>query len=373
MEASRIAVIGTGFLMSYLDPCVKLLAGPNFSENIVGISQSLATAQRKSEELGYPVTPQGHLPTLQRFLPDVIMFSPPPSAAKHLTQTVLAPYFEWSRFRNIPLPDLYVFPPNPSAGYYRDALGDGANVVTLLPNMAATVGGYHIAAQSYSVTIFPAGARWPRANRERLSRFLTPIGSLLEVPEEHSTNMLGGFVASHMVQEFTLSLSAGLAQSGLDLPPAQAAGVMRHHLLERYDRRFPGGVPCGDCPSPALSVVLGASLEAWQKGMTEFSLSRGMSRELTDAVCVPQLNIFLQSAQCSSPEEIDYNNRCHATQGGLLERGLEVFAQEGRPRITSLFSGGLDAIGPGALGAIAQVSYRLSREIWQRGESLAAN
>ena len=79
-------------------------------------------------------------------------------------------------------------------------------------------------------------------------------------------------------------------------------------------------------------------LDEWISGMINFYSTQSLGEKLGKEIVIPQTDIFLQSAQLLTEEEIEYNNSCHATKGGLLEKALYVYDNNFKESIINIFS-----------------------------------
>ncbi len=337
-NSPRIAIIGMGFLMSYLKPCYHHVIGEDLSKNITAATATASTVEKKSRAMGFPVQCQEYYSMLEGFKPDIIFFAPPPSAAKAMAKDILAPYYSSLREKGQPLPDLYAFPPNPDGRFYLDTIGYDINVVNILPNMAAKLKDRDISQESYTIFNFPKERLWPKDNYDRLVDFFSPIGYTLTVPADNFNTMLGGFVSSHVSEELAMAISNGLARAGVDLSFSEIGSAMRYAFNNSNGRHIPDALPCSPLNDEKLNKTLDRFISEWFYGMLDHYKENGMAENLGRDILIPQIDIFLQSAQLLTADEISYNNSCHATKGGILEKALTVFHGEIEEKIVKIFS-----------------------------------
>lgn len=338
-DKPKIAIIGMGFLMSYLKPCYHHILGDNLQNNIVASTATAETTKRKSEAMGFPVQCQDYFNMLVNFEPDIIFFSPPPSAAKSMAKDILTPYYSGLRNKEMQLPDLYAFPPSPDGKFYIDTIGNDINVVNILPNMASSLKGRNIAKESYTIFNFPDGHPWPKNNYERLVDFFSPIGYTLTVPAKQFSTMLGGFVGSHISEELAIAISTGISLSNNGkVSFSEIAGSMRYSFLKNNSRCIENSLPCSLIGVSSLDSILNKIISEWTNGMLSFYISENMEESLGKNILIPQIDIFLQSAQLLTESEIEYNNSCHATKGGLLEKALFYYDTNIKDKLISTFS-----------------------------------
>lgn len=337
-DKPKIAIIGMGFLMSYLKPCYHHVIGDDLSKNIVASTATASTTEKKSKAMGFPVQCGDYFNMLVNFEPDLIFFSPPPSAAKAMAKEILTPYYSKVREEGKVLPDLYAFPPNPDGNFYLETIGKDINVVNILPNMASSLKDRDISQESYTIFNFPENHQWPEDNYKRLDDFFSPIGYTITVPSNLFNTMIGGFVSSHISEEIAIAVSRGLKLALHNVTYSEIAGAMRFHLLNKEGRHINGSLECSLLKDKRLNKVLSHMLDEWISGMINFYSTQSLGEKLGKEIVIPQTDIFLQSAQLLTEEEIEYNNSCHATKGGLLEKALYVYNNNFKESIINIFS-----------------------------------
>lgn len=369
----NLVILGMGYLASYLKPCYHALLGEDLSKNVAASCRTGETARRQSAAMGFPVTDSDSLALLKEMQPEIILFSPPPSAAPALTREVLRPYYEWARAGGFPLPDLYACPPDPVGKFYLDELGGDVCVVNMLPNMVREIAGRDISRESYSILIFPQRGGWPAGRRARLEKFLQPIGYTLEVPARHNINVLGGFIASHIVQELLLAAYDGLCKCGFDGSYSGLASAARFYQNERCAHHLDGALPCSpDCVPQDLYEALCRTMDAWHGGIRRFYDCAGLDGSLSEALIVPQIDIFLQSLQLNTRDAIAHSNSCHATKGGILEKGLLTFRLSVQAPVTEAFGQGAARIPRGFFPDLESRAFALSKAVAEHGATLSA-
>ena len=136
----KITIIGMGFLMEYIFPCVRGLNGEDTPRLANAVTADAGDLEGKRERLKIPVLLNDSLTALRTLEPDWIFFAPPPTVAPGLVETCLKPYCEQCRAAGRPLPVLFAFPPKPAGAYYQEQLGGDLAVVNIIPNMISTVG-----------------------------------------------------------------------------------------------------------------------------------------------------------------------------------------------------------------------------------------
>lgn len=323
---TKIVIIGMGFLMEYIMPCYKKLLGDNFATNVVAVTADDKDLKRKQESFGFKVVLNENKETLENVEPDIILFAPPPSFAPEITESVLKPYYEKLRKEGKPLPDLYAFPPNPAGKYYLDTIGYDINVANILPNMVSKIGDMDVSQEGYTNVTFPKEKEWPEENRARIFDFFTPIGYVVEVGPDHVIPMLGGNVCVHNISEVIFTIYDSLKKAGKDVDYKDIASAMRYYHQEKQNHKPDGCYPCSkDGVDEKLYEILKKVTFHWYEGIKKYYLEIGMSEKLSDEIIIPLLDLHIHSHQVETRETIEYNTKCHATKGGVLEMGCRTF------------------------------------------------
>jgi len=119
----KITIIGMGFLMEYIFPCIRALADEDISQQVNAVTADAADLEGKQKRLGIPVLLNDNLKALHTLEPNWIFFAPPPTIAPGLVETCLKPYYAECCAAGRPLPVLFAFPPKPAGAYYQEQLG----------------------------------------------------------------------------------------------------------------------------------------------------------------------------------------------------------------------------------------------------------
>lgn len=371
-DSPRIAIIGMGFLMSYLKPCYHNAIGKDLSKNIIASTATASTIEKKSKAMGFPVQCQNYYEMLNSFRPDIIFFAPPPSAAKAMARNILTPFYAMLRDAKKPLPDLYAYPPNPNGRFYLDTIGEDINVVNILPNMAAKLKERNISKESYTIFNFPDNKPWPKDNYNRLVDFFKPIGYTISVPASKFNTMLGGFVASHITEEIAISASKGLEKAKVNISFSEIASSMRYFFLKNVNHHIDGSLTSYPLKNEKLNSVFEKMIIEWMGGMLDYYAKNNLDEALGKEILIPQIDIFLQSAQLLTVDEINYNNSCHATKGGILEKALTVFHREIEEKVIEIFSNyNNENFDIDLYGFIRKEGYIVSKEVSEHGAKFA--
>lgn len=335
----KIVIIGMGFLAEYLRPCYLNLLGGDLAHKVVGVTADGKDLERKNEACGFPVLLNENRKALDEVHPDIIMFSPPPSVAPELAETVLKPYYAELRKKGELLPDLFAFPPNPPGKYYLDTIGNDIHVCNLLPNMTSVINGKDVATECYNNATFPNEAPWPQENVDRLKRFFAPIGEVIPMVPELVLQMLGGIVIFHNLSQVIFTIADGLKEAGLDVRYQDIASALRYANQVQRNFVLPNAYPCSDKDVDAkLYDALQKVAYNWYEGCKQYYVEIGMEPELADRIITPQFAIHSQLHQLMKREDIEYDQSCHATKGGVLEKGIYTFNTEIKEPMKNIFA-----------------------------------
>ncbi len=312
----RIAIIGLGFLMRYMKPCFEALTRNAYATNVVATTATEASISAKQAEMGIRIYHHHELGVLKAFKPDIIMFAPPPSAVANLTRDVLVPYYREIKEGNKPLPDLYAFAPDPRVEYYQTQLGNDGFYVNILPNMTFDPSGD--APACYSVVTYPD---YQAHNVEKIARveaFLSPLGSVLNMPSEWITPFIGGYVVCHLVLNFAFACYDALNTSGYLVSMEQIADVFQDSLSNdniSFDSNNEG----------SAETVCRFVLKSFQNGLISYYAQSGISEGFARNAITVQLNAFIERLRSETRENLIRDSQNHATKGGLLENAERYF------------------------------------------------
>jgi len=230
-QSPKIVILGFGSLMESLLPCCGSMLGTNnaavWKEKIRAVKGSVSGLAEKQAQYPFPVSAGDSADVLQRSVPDVILFSPPPTLAKELTETVLLPYYNTLREKNHSLPLLITFPPTPLPRYYSQILGMDIAQATVLPCVAQTAGRYTIGHLGYSLVAMDEQTQLSAAHTELLNAFLKPVGMPFYPQQDDLIAALTGMVTAHNVYELCFTLERSFALCGQSFSLSQIAGAMR--------------------------------------------------------------------------------------------------------------------------------------------------
>lgn len=338
-HGTHVAMIGVGFLLEYIFPCVKNLVGEeNVAACVMGTSADPLAIEGKQQRMGIRILYKDNERMLAENQPDIIIFGPQPVFAAEIAQTVLKPYYDALRAQGKALPDLYVAPPSPVGKFYRDLLGADVHVMNMLPNMLTQIAGHDVAKQGVNAVTYAEGDEWPLEKKRRLAAFFDPYGRTVEVPPHQVMTYLGGQCALQAVTEYVHTIHEACRKGALEVGHRQIASAMRAAFRRRYDYHFPTEVPCAeqDVPEP-LRQPLESVVVALFEGVTDACLKLGMTRDSIDDLMLSWLDLHLCTLQTEDRAQTVQTTANHATKGGVAEMGLRVYYAKTDYLLTTAF------------------------------------
>lgn len=383
----KIVILGFGSLMESLLPCCGSLLGTNepavWKTQIHAVKGSVQGLAEKQAQFPFPVSAGDSAEVLHRILPDVILFSPPPTLAKELTETVLLPYYTMLREKSLSLPLLITFPPTPLPRYYCDTLGDDIAQATLLPCVAQTAGAYTIGHLGYSLVAIDERTALRTEQKEQLAAFIKPVGMPFYPAQDDLIAALTGMVTAHNVFELCFTLERSFALCGQELSLATIAGAMRRELRnfspELVSPDAPGTPPCtGELPYP-FEMIAGCTVRAWYEGLCRFAIAKTLEIAEYEKFLRSTMDVLLMQVQTETRERLHQLSDGCATKGGLLEKALLSY-EEKVERPLSLWcceaaaKAGKDSIGedevPQWVPALVDNAAAVAEDVFVRGNHL---
>lgn len=329
-QTPKIVILGFGSLMESLLPCCGALLGSSdpavWSEQLYAVKGSPEGLEEKQKQYPFPVS-AGDSPTvLRRVRPDVILFSPPPTLAKTLTETVLLPYYNELRKAGASLPLLITFPPTPLPRYYRQTLGKGAAQATILPCVVQKAGTYTVGHLGYSLAAMDGRSIPDPEQMKMLMTFTQPVGTLLHPSQDDLIAALTGMVTAHNVYELAFTLERGFDLCGQPVPFPQIAAAMRRELRRFAPELVPADAPdvpvcTGELPPP-FEALTGLTVRAWYEGLCQFAAGKKLDLLEYGKFLRATMDVLLMTVQTETRERLHQLSDGCATKGGLLERAL---------------------------------------------------
>ena len=274
----HFTIIGLGNLLQVIWPCLtQSLGGPDLDRRVVATTLDRPDLENKRRFFKIPVQLGRNLEALQANRPDIVLFAPPPTAAPGEIETTLKPYFDQLRERNLPLPEIYAFPPMPPGRHYRRVLGSDVLVCNIIPNNVSQVAGQPLQDEGYYVAGFSGD--WPAESKNRLKRIFSSQGAFVEVPPEKLVPMLGGTCAFFCLWQAVPVISEILQAHGYGLDHNTVGEFMRAQC-----QRLSGYAPAHSVPTdpdlvhgPAASFLATAA-RAWREGVARYYRGDRLSR-----------------------------------------------------------------------------------------------
>jgi pyrroline-5-carboxylate reductase len=342
--ATKIAVIGMGFIGRYMRICYEKMTGGRLRGNVLLCKATAAGLEELRKEFDCDVTASGGAPeALRRLKPDIILLCPPPSEIPLVVKNMLARYCEDMRKTGGILPDIYTFGPRPKVDFYYDALGDDVNTVKILPNLYYTLGGLPSVYLDDNYLTFSDTHRWSSENRRRLDEFLVPLGNAYEISEKDSIPFLAMRTTTHCLNEMCFVIADTLAERGLLGDHKNAASVMRAAFRGEWADVVKELVPCSMTDlEPAAADFAAKSAVSFVYGLLDFSQNSRLPELTRNVVRTKRAEVQLVSVCMFSREEVNAITRGHATKGGVCEKACRFFEENCKDEMKAAFERHLD-------------------------------
>jgi pyrroline-5-carboxylate reductase len=373
-EDTKIVIIGMGYLAGYLYPCYeRYITRDNLASQVIAVTADEPNLATKQAQYPFEIILNDNMRALKTLHPDIILFAPPPTVAPVLAEDVLKEYYGYLREHSMPLPDLYAFPPTPAGQYYRDLLGDDIHVCNLLPNMVSEIGGRKLSpGEGNTLVTYPSGGAWATENKERLIDFFSPLGSVVEVKTEHVLHVLASSVCMGLFSLQTILVAETLSAQGYTVSHSDVASAYRYWHQKNRDYVVKESIPSPlDAVPPQVGEVIGDIYEAWYTGAASYLYDVGVDRETVNRLLTVFADLYLQSYQVNSKEQIMQNVRNHATKGGVLERGCLCFDLFVRDKMRNTIGDGLDKVDAEFIQWVEDISYNIAEIVANHGERLS--
>ncbi|MCW4011515.1 MAG: L-2-amino-thiazoline-4-carboxylic acid hydrolase, partial [Candidatus Bathyarchaeota archaeon] len=375
-EDTKIVIIGMGYLAGYLYPCYeRYITKNNLPTQVIAVTADEPNLASKRAQYPFEILLNDNMKALKTLHPDIILFAPPPTVAPGLAENVLKEYYGYLREHNMPLPDLYAFPPTPAGKYYRDLLGDDIYVCNLLPNMVSEIGGRKLSpGEGNTLVTYPSGGEWATANKERLVDFFSPLGSVVEVKTEHVLHVLASSVCMGLFSLQTILVAETLSSQGYTVSHSDVASAYRYWHQKNRDYYVEESVPSPlDAVPSEGGAILGDIYEAWYSGASKYLYNIGVDPKTVNRLLTVFADLYLQSYQVGSKDQIMQNVRNHATKGGVLERGCLCFDLFVRDKMKSTIETGLDKIDADFIQWVEDISYNIAEIVANHGKRLSGS
>lgn len=320
----KVVILGFGHLMEYLRPCYLGFLGENASDNLVATTVDTVHYEEKKRENGFPIL-LGDNECALATRPNIILFAPPPAAAKDLAEKTLLPFYKMQRAARSTLPDLYVFPPSPGIDYYKKTLGEDVNAVAILPNMTNRIAGRDVAAEGFTLLTFPTiGSPWPKERLTHLKELFRPLGNTLELTPAQTVPVLASSVACNVFCDVIHMMEDKCRGVGWSM--SELCAAMRRDLYALHPPLVAPAISCGEeTELRAHRDAVKQILTAWLLALETYLSTCGLEEKKRNAFLAQRLDSFLQIGQAMQWEEIVAMREKRATPGGSLDCGLRQY------------------------------------------------
>lgn len=367
---SKITIIGFGFLMGYIFPCINAALGEKAAENVIAVTAEKDAVEQKHQEYRIPVLLNDNARALRENQPDYIFFAPPPSVAPGLIEGCLKEYYDQCRAENRELPVLLAFPPSPVGEFYREILGDTVKVVNIIPNMLTQIHGQRIDSEKKNLFTYAEPDNWTEKEKNKLAEFFSPMGGWMNVPRSLIMHVLSSEIMAHPLTELAYDASEALKARGIQISSEQCASLLR----VRHIRRRGYATKLGKIGTyPELSTEIVDSLDllsiAWYQAIKEYLIQRKIEEKEAESFLDPLFDLYFCEAERESRAEIVDKARKDATPGGMLELCLMSYDTVIKPLIWDLLYEGKNAVAvakylalavDNITGAVAEKGNRLA-------------
>lgn len=323
----NLTMIGVGNLMEVIWPIIsRVVGGDGVADRVIGVTADEADLGRKEALFGFPMVLDDNLGALRRNHPDVIMFSPPPTVAPELIQSVLRPYYAERRAEGGPLPVLYAFPPVPLGQAYLDALGGDVLVVNMIPNNVTSIAGRPVVDEGhYTVTY---AAPWPAERVSELQDLFAGQGAYVEVEPHQIVPMLGGLC---VIGALWSALPIVADQLGLD--HNDVGGYVRARVRDLTGFTPARSGPVREAVDLTHTEYLTSLARAWHDGVARYYAQTDLAPAAARTFVHRHLDLTLHTVQAEPREVLDHLAVGAATKGGVLERAIQCAHEELLPAL----------------------------------------
>ena len=369
----KIVVIGQGYLCTYLMPCYERLLGEKIAENMIGIKGSARDLEKRRAECRYPVIVGNAMETLLSRRPDIIILGVKPHQIPGVTLDTLKPYCDFLRQKGEPMPEIYSFAPDPTVDFFADHLGMDVRAANMIPNMVSRIRDIFVAPIGVSFVSFDSRVKWNDASRTRAMEFLTPTGTVVEIPGDKAISFLSSQVSSHLMYEFNYIAQDLLNERGMESGMDATASAYRAAFRDVFNDPAVNVLPCDLKTVPEnLRAFMKIAMESFHRGVIAFEDSESIPHEAAVRLTSGSMETFQMEAQLESRETLVRNTKNHATPGGFLEMCLKTFHEGRYECFENHMRGFLDGNpSPDAAKDIERIGYDVTRAIAIHGKTVS--
>ena len=336
-QNTKIVIIGMGFLMEYIAPCYQAMVGKErLKQQVAATTVDPKIAKEQSERLGFPVQLGGSLALLREMEPDIILLSTPPAVSADVVREDVAPYCQERRDKGLSLPDLYAFPPKPTAQEYGQILGDDVAVANIIPNMFTRLGEKDISQEGRTLVTYPRScSAWTEEKCQRVQDFFAPLGPAVLLTSEQQAAVLASFSSCRVITDILFA-----AEEIMGVPSSDLASCSRA-LFEQNWGYIPPQTQ-GATPAPAQAVaqdkrdLCSVLVNSWLAGIVQGMLDKGIAQDTIANTLLPLYDLRLHSLQVLQRWETERDMRHHATRGGVFECACITYTQQVAPLLRQM-------------------------------------
>ncbi len=326
----RIVCIGMGFLMEQIaDNYIEYL-GEGIADQMIATSLDEADIPRKQAKFPFPIQYGDNPGALAALEPTMILFAPPPKAARQLTEEELLPYFEVCRREGRPLPMLVVFPPQPAGQYYLETLGADVEIVHGLPNPVITICGKRYPGEGVNFLTFPEGHQWSEEHIEEVKTFFAPTGSPMLFTPAKTGIALGAGAVVNPLSMFIYTIADAWQEDAQRIAEAMRADLEKQAQI----------TPAEDVPHTGLfagekAALISGTVSGFFAGLLRFLTERGFSWEEAKGYLYPFGDLYLHSYMRESRAVIEEKRKGQATKGGVVELAVRLYEEKMQEKLSA--------------------------------------
>ena len=337
----RLTMIGVGNLMEVIWPVIsRTVGGDDVADRLIGVTVDAGDVQRKREFFGFDILLDDNLAALRHNRPDIILFSPPPTVAPELIESVLRPYYDECRADGRPIPDLYAFPPVPSGSVYLDALGDDVLVANIIPNNVTAIAGSPIHDEGHYVCEF--ATPWPADRLAVLQALFHGQGAFVHLEPDQIIPMLGGAATITALWKLVPLITDLLTDVEPALSHNDVGEYLRGQVRPLTGFTPPVSTPVSDDLVPAAAPFLAAVARCWHGGVTAYYAETTLAASAARTLVERGLDLTLHTAQREPRDVLDELAVGAATKGGVLERAIRSAEEDLMPILRAGATGTVD-------------------------------
>ena len=322
----RITIIGLGNLMEAIFPCiVETIGRENLYRQVNATTNDGPDLKRKQEILGISVILNDNLAALKKMEPDIIFFAPPPHVAPNIIRNELENYVTYIRKESAAVPEIYAFPPTPSAAFYEEILGKDILVVNILPHPVRIIGGKPLKGEGFYSRTF--NRSWPQESKARLKRIFETMGEGIELKPDEIVPMMGAWIMLEVLSEVVTTIADTIEEMGKPIGHRILSKYMRAKAQQVIRSGESSGISEAQRIEAPLQLFLDNVTLAWYEGIKNYLREVNFPRELSMRILILLMDFQLHILEVEDRQVVDKNTVMAATKGGVLEKGIYCYHQ----------------------------------------------